>query len=339
MIHALDLKNKNIFVTGADGFIGSHLVEKLVLLGANVRALCLYNSLGSIGWLSDFDRDILQNVDIVFGDIRDKALIAAQLQGFDYVFHLASLISIPHSYSASESYLSTNVIGLHNILETLKQQSVTRVINTSTSEVYGTALTTPINENHPLQAQSPYAASKIAADYLAQSYFKSFGLPVSSLRPFNTYGPRQSIRAVIPTIISQLLDHNQKDLKLGDLSPLRDFNYVEDTVSAFIHIMFNDEIGYGEAYNAGSGVSVSIEDTLNLIQNITGIGKTASVDSHKIRPKNSEVLELIADSEKFSKKTGWKPTFSLEDGLKETIDWFQRRDTPERLKGAFVRFD
>lgn len=339
MIDALDLKNKNIFVTGADGFIGSHLVEKLVSLGANVRALCLYNSLGSIGWLADFDKEILENVDVVFGDIRDKALIRSQLQGFDHVFHLASLISIPHSYSASESYLSTNVMGLHNILETLKEQSVTRIINTSTSEVYGTALTRPISENHPLQAQSPYAASKIAADYLAQSYFKSFGLPICSLRPFNTYGPRQSVRAVIPTIISQLFDPSQKDLKLGDLTPLRDFNYVEDTVSAFIHIMFNNEISYGESYNAGTGVSVSIKDTVDLLQNITGIKKQTSLDSHKIRPKNSEVLELISNSKKFIEKTGWQPKFSLETGLRKTVNWFQNRGTTEKHTGISFRFD
>ncbi|MDA8942674.1 GDP-mannose 4,6-dehydratase [Alphaproteobacteria bacterium] len=335
----LNLNNKKIFVTGADGFIGSHLVKKLVVLGADVRALCYYNSNGHIGYLSDVEPAILSNVEIVFGDVRDRSLIQHQILGYDYIFHLASLISIPHSYVAGQSYLDVNVGGLLNILESLKSQSFTRLINTSTSEVYGSALTRPINEGHPLQGQSPYSASKIAADHFIEAYHRSFEMPLCILRPFNTYGPRQSIRAVIPTIISQLIDPNIEELKLGDLTPLRDFNYVANTVDAFVAMMFSEGVKYGEAYNAGSGQSISIKDTLGLIEKSVGKKKPITVDNNKKRPEKSEVLELIADSSKFNNATGWTPQVNLEDGLKLTVDWFQKNLAQNGRGASSILFD
>lgn len=339
MNNRLNLKNKQIFVTGADGFIGSHLVEKLVTMGAPVKALCCYNSHGSLGWLEDLDTSVLNSVEIVFGDVRDAALVQQHLRGAEFIFHLASLISIPHSYVASQSYLDSNVGGLLNILEALKNQSFTRMINTSTSEVYGSALTKPILETHPLRAQSPYSASKIAADHFVQAYHKSFELPLCVLRPFNTYGPRQSLRAVIPTIITQLLDDGQPSLKLGDLKPLRDFNYIDDTVNAFIKLMFCENVEYGEPYNAGSGQSISIADTVALIEKTVGIRKPIIVDSNKKRPKNSEVIELIADSTRLNKVSGWEPQVSIAEGLRATVEWFKEHDKHKNSWSRQVSFD
>ena len=334
-----NLNGKNIFVTGADGFIGSHLVERLVRLGGSVKALCYYNSQGSLGWLENVDADVLNNLEIAFGDIRDSALVQQQLVGADYIFHLASLISIPHSYVASQSYLDSNLGGLLNILEALKKQSFSRMINTSTSEVYGSAMTRPIIETHPLQAQSPYSASKIAADHFVQAFYKSFELPLCILRPFNTYGPRQSMRAVIPTVIAQLLDADRQNLELGDLTPLRDFNYIDDTVDAFIQLMFCENVAYGEPYNAGSGHSISIADTVALIEKVVGIKKPIIVDNNKKRPKNSEVIELIADYTKLNKACGWEPKVAMDKGLGYTVEWFKNHDNQKDSWSRRVKFD
>lgn len=333
------IKNSKIFVTGADGFIGSHLVEKLVEIGASVKALCQYNSFGNIGNLADLKSEFLSNVEIVFGDVRDRSLLASQMKDCNYVFHLASLISIPHSYTAAESYVQTNICGLINILEILKNRPFTRLVNTSTSEVYGTAITRPINENHPLQGQSPYAASKIAADHFIEAFHRSFDMPIVTLRPFNTFGPRQSTRAVIPTIIKQLIDPNTEVLKLGDLSPIRDFNYVENTVEAFIHLMFADGINYGEAYNAGSGSTITIGDTVKLIEKNVGIKKQIISDERKSRPSKSEVFELIADYSKFNEATGWEPKITFEQGITRTIEWYLRAGTQKDPKTENPAFD
>ena len=290
MVNSKQISGSKIFVTGADGFIGSHLTERLVEAGATVRCLCQYNSHGHIGNLNGLPKDILSSLDIVFGDIRDRSLLASQLNGFDNIFHLASLISIPHSYVAPQSYVDTNICGTLNLLETLRTRSFSRLVNTSTSEVYGTAITKPIDETHPLQGQSPYSASKIASDHFVEAFYRSFNMPLVTLRPFNTFGPRQSVRAVIPTIIRQLINPELKTLRLGDLSPLRDFNYVENTVEAFIEIMFSDNVSFGEAYNAGSGDSISIKETLEIIEKCIGIQKEVEVDNQKTRPKKSEVF-------------------------------------------------
>ncbi len=334
-----NLKNKKVFVTGADGFIGSHLVEKLVSLGCEVKALCCYNSQGYIGWLEDINANLRNSTEIIFGDVRDTSLIQSQLRGADYIFHLASLISVPYSYFASKSYLETNVYGLLNVLEGLKHQSFTRMISTSTSEVYGTAQTKPINEKHPMCGQSPYSASKIAADHFLQAYQKSFDLPLCILRPFNTYGPRQSLRAVIPTVITQLLDETQTHLRLGDLSPRRDFNFIGDTVESFIKLMFCDKAVYGDVYNAGSGISISIGETVELIEKIMGIKKPIVVDDHKMRPKNSEVMELIADYSKLNRISGWTPNIELSEGIDLTVQWFHDPKRRGLYQTRNIQFD
>lgn len=339
MINSENVRGAKIFVTGADGFIGSHLVEKLATLGATVKCLCQYNSEGNIGNLNELPKDILSNIEIVFGDIRDRSLIGRQVQGFENIFHLASLISIPHSYVAPQSYVDTNISGTLNLLEEVKTRPIRRLVSTSTSEVYGTAITKPIDETHPLQGQSPYSASKIAVDHLIEAYHRSFDMPLVTLRPFNTFGPRQSTRAVIPTIISQLINQNVEKLHLGDLSPLRDFNYVENTVDAFIAIMFNQNVFFGEAYNAGSGSSISIGETLEIIQKSVGIFKEVKLDPQKSRPKNSEVFELIADYKKLNIATGWKPAITLEDGLKKTINWHLEKTNTESNDDKKVVFD
>ena len=333
------IKNTKIFVTGADGFIGSHLVERLNEIGASVKALCQYNSFGNIGNLAYLKPEDLSNVEIVFGDIRDRSLLASQMKECDHVFHLASLISIPHSYTAADSYVQTNICGLLNILEILKNRPFTRLVNTSTSEVYGTAITRPISESHPLQGQSPYSASKIAADHFIEAFHRSFDMPLVTLRPFNTFGPRQSTRAVIPTIIKQLIDPNTNVLKMGDLTPVRDFNYVENTVEAFIQLMFKDSIKYGEVYNAGSGKTITIEDTIKTIEKNLGIKKQVITDKRKSRPPKSEVFELIADYSKFHEATGWTPKITFEQGILKTIEWFLQTEIPKVQKAKNLDFD
>ncbi len=304
-------------ITGADGFIGSHLAEMLMRKGYSVSALSQYNSFNNWGWLEDVEcRDELE---ILSGDIRDSHYCRHITQGVDVIFHLAALIAIPYSYVAPESYVDTNVKGTLNICQAALDNKIKRLIHTSTSEVYGTAQYVPIDEKHPLQAQSPYSATKIAADAMATSYFNAFDLPVTIARPFNTYGPRQSARAVIPTIITQIAT-GKKQIKLGDVSPTRDFNYVEDTCRGFLQLA-NCDAAIGETVNIGSNYEISVGDTLNLIRELMGSDVEFVVDERRIRPEKSEVFRLWCDNTRIEQLTGFKPQVSIRDGLQRTIDW------------------
>jgi dTDP-glucose 4,6-dehydratase len=319
------MNNKlTILVTGADGFIGSHLVEALVRRGYKVKAFVLYNSFGSFGWLEECILKTNGALEVIFGDIRDPFGVKKAMEGCDAVLHLAALIAIPYSYNSPDSYIDTNIKGTLNILQAAKDRCI-KVIHTSTSEVYGTAKFVPITELHPLQGQSPYAATKIAADQLAYSFFASFGLPVTIIRPFNTYGPRQSARAVIPTIISQVLS-GKKQIKMGSLSPTRDFNFVADTVSGFIHALESDT-SYGEVINIGSNFEISIGETVKLISNLMNIDLIIESDSERLRPEASEVNRLWADNKKAKDALGWEPKYGglegFKRGLVETINWFE----------------
>ena len=317
------LQGKKILVTGADGFIGSHLVEHLAAQGHDVRAFVLYNSLGSRGWLDS--AQLGRNIEFVAGDVRDAQSVRAAMQGCQVVLHLAALISIPYSYQAPESYLDTNVRGTMNVLQAARELEVERVVHTSTSEVYGTAQFVPITEEHPLQGQSPYSASKIAADQMASAYFSSFGVPVAIMRPFNTYGPRQSARAVIPTVISQIVD-GAKILRLGALHPTRDFNYVGDTVRAFVATAEADD-AVGEVINIGSNFEISIGDTARLIAEVMDARVSVEMDAERLRPRASEVERLWADNSKARRLLGWEPEYGgregLHRGLEHTIAWFR----------------
>jgi len=328
------MKNKNILVTGADGFIGSHLCEELINKGYNVKALVAYNSFENIGWLNDLEKNKLESIEIISGDIRDSDFIYNITSKIDIIFHLAALIAIPYSYNAPRSYIDTNVIGTLNILQGTKINSCERLISTSTSEVYGTAQYEPIDEKHILQAQSPYAASKIAADHLLESFVKSFSLPALILRPFNTYGPRQSERAVIPTIIRQMIDPNCKNIEIGDTSPKRDFNFVGDTVNAFIKIAKIETplINYGTAYNAGTGKAISIKETIELLNKVTNNTKPIKKDENRLRPINSEVKNLIASSQKLQSATSWKQQTSLYEGLEITVEWWKKRLKENKIR-------
>jgi NAD dependent epimerase/dehydratase len=314
-----------VLVTGADGFIGSHLVESLVTRGHRVRALTMYNSYGTWGWLDSIPKEILDQVDVMPGDIRDSIFVRHAMKGCSDVMHLAALIAIPYSYTAPEAYIDTNVKGTLNILQAARESSVEKIIHTSTSEVYGTAQFVPITEDHPLQGQSPYSASKIAADQLAYSFFSSFDLPVVTIRPFNTYGPRQSARAVIPTIISQIAT-GARTIHLGSISPTRDFNFVLDTVNGFVAALSCTE-ALGETINLGSGFEISIEDTVALIAQLMNVDITITTDENRLRPVGSEVERLCADNQKAAKLLNWAPSLSglngLKSGLIETIEWFQ----------------
>ncbi|RFB67123.1 MULTISPECIES: NAD-dependent 4,6-dehydratase LegB [unclassified Herbaspirillum] len=316
---------KAVLITGADGFIGSHLAETLVTAGVKVRALCQYNSFGSWGWLDQ--SPLASQMEIVLGDVRDPTQMRTICKGVDTVFHLAALIAIPYSYQASSSYVDTNVQGTLNMMQAALEAGVDKVIQTSTSEVYGTARYVPIDEAHPLQAQSPYSATKIGADAVAYSYFSSFNLPVTIARPFNTYGPRQSARAVIPTVITQLLT-GQRNLKLGSLSPTRDFNFVRDTCAGFIALA-NCANTSGETINIGSGTEISIGDTVNMIARLIGAEIEIECDEQRLRPANSEVERLCCDNRKIQTLTNFSPSVALEQGLQETIDWLS---IPENLK-------
>ncbi|OKY24697.1 NAD-dependent 4,6-dehydratase LegB [Thalassotalea sp. PP2-459] len=323
------LNNQNrILVTGADGFIGSHLVEMLLSQGHHVKALAQYNSFNYWGWLEDIAQH--DNLEIVSGDIRDPHFCRHITQDIDTVYHLAALIAIPYSYVAPESYVSTNVTGTLNICQACLDNKVSRVIHTSTSEVYGTAQYVPIDEKHPLQAQSPYSASKIAADAMAMSYFNAFNLPLTIARPFNTYGPRQSARAVIPTIISQIAN-GESEIKLGDVSPTRDFNYVTDTCRGFIALA-NSESTIGKTINIGSNFEISVGDTLNMIKDIMKSDVKFTVDQARIRPDKSEVFRLWCDNTMINSLTQFTPEIDIKTGLSKTIAWFAKPQNLAKYK-------
>ena len=315
---------KKILVTGADGFIGSHLTEELVRQGYDVRAFVYYNSFNSWGWLDHSPKAIKDSLDIFSGDIRDPFGVKEAMKGCTHVLNLAALIAIPYSYHSPATYIETNINGALNIVQAARELDVEKVVQTSTSEVYGTALYVPIDEKHPLQGQSPYSASKIGADQIAMSYYRSFDTPVSLIRPFNTYGPRQSARAVIPTIISQLAN-GKETIKLGAVSPTRDFNFIKDTVSGFISVM-NSEKAIGEVINIGSNYEVSIGETAKLIADIMNVNLKIETDEQRLRPEKSEVNRLWAENKKAKELVGWQPQYGGKEGfrkgLKETMDWF-----------------
>lgn len=312
---------KRVLVTGADGFIGSHLTELLVEKGYRVRAFTFYNSFNSWGWLDSIDKRVLNEIETVSGDIRDPNGVRTAMQDIDQVFHLAALIAIPFSYHSPDSYVDTNIKGTLNVLQAARSLSTRRVLVTSTSEVYGTAQYVPIDEKHPFQGQSPYSATKIGADRLAESFYRSFGLPVTIVRPFNTFGPRQSARAVIPTIITQLLS-GKKEIKLGALSPTRDFNYVKDTVNGFYEISVSDRT-IGEEINIATQTEISIGDLAREI--ISQIEPEAQIvtDKQRFRPENSEVERLLGSNEKLKALTAWKQQYTFAEGIKETIEWIR----------------
>ena len=321
---------KKVLITGADGFIGSHLTEMLVFKGYQVKALCQYNSFNKWGWLEDIS--CKDQVEVVTGDIRDPHFCNHVTQGVDIIFHLAALIAIPYSYMAPDSYVDTNIKGTLNICQAARNNGNIRVIHTSTSEVYGTAQYVPIDEKHPLQPQSPYSATKIASDAMAMSFFNAFELPVTIARPFNTYGPRQSARAVIPTIITQIATGIKK-IKLGDVSPTRDFNYVEDTCRAFIALAETDKT-VGETVNIGSNFEISISDTLSIIKELMVSDVQFIVDSQRIRPRKSEVLRLWCDNMLIENLTGYKAQVDIRQGLQKTIDWFTSENNLRKYKAS-----
>ena len=326
----MDLKGKKCLVTGADGFIGSHLVEALVAKGAHVRPFVYYNSFNSWGWLDSLPPHIISQLDVFAGDVRDPHGVAESMRGCDVVFHLAALIAIPFSYHSPDSYVDTNVKGTLNVLQAARTQGIERLIVTSTSEVYGTAKSVPIDESHPMQGQSPYSATKIAADRLAESFFRSFDLPVTILRPFNTFGPRQSARAFIPTIITQLLA-GRNEIRLGSLSPTRDLNFVKDTAAGFIAVM-ESEGTIGEEINLASGVEYSVGDVAREL--ITRINPNAAIiaEEVRLRPEKSEVERLLGCNKKMTRLTGWKQNTPFLEGLDQTIAWFRVSENLARYK-------
>jgi dTDP-glucose 4,6-dehydratase len=312
------LSNKKVLVTGADGFIGSHLAEELVRQGYQVRAFVYYNSFNSWGWLDHSEPEIRESLDVFSGDIRDPHGIKTAMKGCEVVFHLAALISIPYSYHSPDTYIDTNVKGTLNVLQAARELGTEKVIHTSTSEVYGTAQYVPIDEKHPLQGQSPYSASKIGADKIAESFYLSFNLPVTTIRPFNTFGPRQSARAVIPTIISQALAQDQ--VRLGSLTPVRDLTFVKDTVRAFIDIAESDAT-IGQVVNVGTGIGITIGELAEKILTLIGRDVRLVTEEQRIRPQKSEVMRLLCDNSKMQQLTGWQPCYSLDEGVRETITW------------------
>ena len=316
--------NNKILVTGADGFIGSHLTEELIRQGYDVRAFVYYNSFNSWGWLDSAPAETKKSLDVFAGDIRDPHGVKEAMKGCTHVLNLAALIAIPYSYHSPDTYVDTNIKGTLNVVQAARELNIEKVVHTSTSEVYGTAQYVPIDEDHPLQGQSPYSATKIAADQMALSFYKSFDTPVSIIRPFNTYGPRQSARAVIPTIIGQLATGNAT-IKLGTISPTRDFNYVKDTVGGFISVMENEK-SIGEIINIGSNYEVSIGETAEMIADIMNVDLTIETDEQRLRPDKSEVERLWADNQKAKNLLGWTPEYGGKEGfrrgLEETIEWF-----------------
>lgn len=318
------MKGKKVLITGADGFIGSHLAEELVRQGAQVRAFVMYNSFNSWGWLEEASAEIKKEMDVFAGDIRDPHGVLEAMQGCDVVLHLASLIAIPYSYHSPDTYVDTNIKGTLNVVQAARALEVEKVVHTSTSEVYGTARFVPITEEHPLQGQSPYSASKIGADQMAMSFYNSFNTPVAIIRPFNTYGPRQSARAVIPTVITQIAA-GKKSIRLGSLTPTRDFNYVKDTVAGFIAVA-KSTAAVGEVINIGSNYEISIGDTVQLIAETMGQEIEIETEEIRLRPEKSEVERLWADNQKAKNLLGWEPRYGgkagLARGLAETIAWF-----------------
>jgi NAD dependent epimerase/dehydratase len=332
----MKLKGKKVLVTGADGFIGSHLTEYLLHVGADVRAFVYYNSFNSWGWLDEADAHVKQSIDVFAGDIRDPHGVRTAMQGCDVVMHLAALIAIPYSYHSPDTYVDTNVKGTLNVVQAARELGLERVVHTSTSEVYGTARFVPITEEHPLQGQSPYSASKIGADQMAASFHLSFDTPVAVIRPFNTYGPRQSARAVIPTIITQIAS-GAREIKLGAVHPTRDFNYVRDTVRGFVAVAQCDA-AVGQVVNVGSNYEISVGDTARLIADLMGQDVVFVSDEQRLRPQGSEVERLWADNTKARELAGWTPEYAgiegLKRGLAETIEWFGDRDNLRRYKAG-----
>jgi NAD dependent epimerase/dehydratase len=326
--------NKKILITGADGFIGSHLTEELVRKGYSVRAFVFYNSFNSWGWLDHCDPEIKKSFNVFAGDIRDPHGVKEAMKGCNVVLHLAALIAIPYSYHSPDTYVDTNIKGTLNVVQAARELGLEKIVHTSTSEVYGTARFVPITEEHPLQGQSPYSASKIGADQIAMSFHRSFDTPVAIIRPFNTYGPRQSARAVIPTVITQIAC-GKRTIKLGALHPTRDFNYIKDTVSGFIQVM-NSIKSIGNVINIGSNFEISIGDTVQLISDVMGEKVTVESESVRLRPEKSEVERLWADNTKAKELTGWEPMYSGREGLKrgltETVEWFTNSNNLEKYK-------
>jgi len=330
----IDFLDKKILVTGADGFIGSHLTEALVRQGCNVRAFVYYNSFNSWGWLDHSAPEVLKSLEVFAGDVRDPHGVRTALKGCDMVFHLAALIGIPYSYVAPDAYVDTNIKGTLNVLQAARELGLERVVHTSTSEVYGTARYVPIDEEHPLQAQSPYSASKIGADNIALSYYRSFGTPVSIIRPFNTYGPRQSARAVIPTIITQIAS-GETEIKLGATSPTRDFNFVSDVVRGFVALAQSDA-SVGEVINIGSNYEISIKEVAELIAEVMDRRINILCEENRLRPDASEVERLWAFNEKASRLLGWSPEFAGRDGfrrgIEKTAEWFAQAENIKMYK-------
>jgi len=319
----MELKGKRVLLTGACGFIGSHLAQRLVEEGCSLRAFVYYNSFGSYGWLEDLPAEILSEIDIFMGDVRDPNGVRTAMKDIDVVFHLAALIGIPYSYHSPDSYVDTNVKGTLNILQAARDEGVEKILVTSTSEVYGTALYAPIDEKHPRQGQSPYSATKIGADVMAESFYRSFEMPVTIVRPFNTYGLRQSARAVIPSIITQLLA-DKSEIKLGSLSPKRDMVFVKDTAEGFLRIAKCDNTS-GEEINIATGEEISIGELADTLVNIINPDAKIVTDEARIRPEKSEVMRLMGDNSKLYELTGFKPETSLKDGLNQTVEWFRER--------------
>ena len=327
-------RGRRVLVTGADGFIGSRLVERLAGAGATVTALALYNSFDGNGWLDDLAEPLREAIRVTRGDVRDPAFVMRLCEGQDIIFHLAAVIAIPHSYAAAQSYVDVNVTGAVNVLEAARAHRPRRVVMTSTSEVYGTARVSPIPETHPLCGQSPYAASKIAADMMAEAYVRSFEVPAVVLRPFNTYGPRQSERAVIASTIRQALDANCDAIHVGDLSTSRDFMFVGDTASAFLIAGAHDGVALGGAYNAGTGHAVTIGEMVDQVRHAIGTNKPVREEAARLRPADSEVRALLADASLFKKATGWAAETSLADGLEQTIAWWRARIGDDKVRAG-----
>jgi len=323
-----------VLVTGADGFIGSHLTEALVNAGARVTALALYNSFDSYGWIDELPLDVRGELSLVRGDVRDAAFVAGIVRNQNIVFHLAALIAIPYSYVATQSYVDTNIIGSLNVFEAGRACGTERVVHTSTSEVYGTALSVPIDEAHPLQGQSPYSASKIGADMMAEAFARSFGFPVVILRPFNTYGPRQSERAIVPTLIRQALDPSCAAIMVGATDTVRDLTFVRDTVEAFM-IAGQADLEYGRPYNAGSQNGRTVAELSELVKSSTGCSKPVIQEEVRFRPPESEVRKLIANSRRFQNATGWKAQVELQCGIERTIEWWRDRLSEHRVRKQF----